>query len=444
MSDRDDIFATVEQHNVRWIDLWFTDILGVIKGVTVPVEKLADVIEHGTHFDGSSIDGFARVAESDMELVPDLATFRLLPWGDPDERQARIICNAHTPQGEAFIGDPRIMLIRALEEAEMLGYTFKTGMEMEFFLFRLDERGRPLVGQDYDRSGYFELPPEHSGKLRRAMMTALDQLGIRVHSTHSEIGPGQHEFEFAYDHALNSADAMLTAKVALRTVAQAQEIFCTFMPRPIAGRPGSGLHTHQSLHDAQTGANLFSDPDHEYGLSQIARHFLAGQLYHARAMTAVLAPLVNSYKRLGKSFEAPVYVSWAHVNRSALIRVPGIADGRTEHARLELRCPDPSSNPYLAAAVMLRAGLDGIRHQMTLPDPLEETLLGQSRSRLRKVEMLPTTLGEALDALRADDVMREALGPYISDRFIEAKQQEFDAYNQHVTQWEIDRYLGRY
>jgi glutamine synthetase len=291
---------------------------------------------------------------------------------------------------------------------------------------------------------YFDLSTNFTQSIRRKMMATLGEMGMSVNSAHHEIGPGQHEIDFDYDEALVSADQILTARVALKSVAQHNNLHCTFMPRPRRDLPGSGMHTHQSLHDIDTGANVFADPENEYGLSEIGRYFLAGQLHHARAMTAVLAPLVNSYKRLGTSFEAPVYVTWAHINRAALIRVPSLLPGDAAHTRLELRCPDPSSNPYLAAAVMLQAGLDGIEQKMALPEPLEETLLGQDRIRLRRAEVLPHSLGEALDALEADEVILSALGPHISDSFLAAKRQEFDDYNQQITAWELENYINRY
>lgn len=437
MNIQEKILNTVQENNIRFIDLWFTDILGIVKSVTVPASKLESVIVHGSHFDGSSIDGFARVAESDMELHPDLNTFRILPWTDDKHPTARLICDVYTSQGEPFIGDPRRALINVLDEAKQMGYRFKTGMEMEFFI--LNDRTTT-----FDDASYFDMPPERTHYLWRELLLVMEALGVKLHSIHSEIAQGQHEFEFAYNDALKSADAILTAKVAIKTVSEQNHLLATFMPRPIANLPGSGMHTHQSLHHAETDVNLFSDPNHEYGLSEIAQHFLAGQLAHARAMTAVLAPLVNSYKRLGKSFEAPSYVTWAHVNRSALIRVPSTQPGREDHTRLELRCPDPSCNPYLASAVILKAGLDGIRQKLPLNDAFEETMFNQKQSRLRKAELLPITLGEALEALQEDDVILDALGPYIADRFIQAKQQEFDDYNRHVSQWEINRYFDRY
>lgn len=445
MITKETILSAIDEQQVRFVDLWFTDITGAVKSVTVPAGEVEDVIDYGEHFDGSSIEGFARVAESDMVLVPDLDTFTVLPWDNgPDERTARLICTVHTPQGEPFIGDPRTALIRVLGQAAEMGYLFKTGMELEFFLFQTDAQSRPLPGLPHDEASYFDMSTDRAQAIRRRMLLALSALGITVDSAHSEIGYGQHEIDFHYASALASADRILTARVALRIIAQRNGLHCTFMPRPSNDMPGSGMHTHQSLHDLQTDANIFYDGDHEYGLSDTARYFLAGQLAHARAMCAVLAPLVNSYKRLGTSIEAPVYVTWAHINRGALIRIPVIVPGKEAHTRMELRCPDPSSNPYLATAVMLAAGLDGIRQKMELPDPLEETLLTQNRSRLRQIEVLPTSLGIALDLLAQDDVILAALGPYIADRYLAAKRQEYEEYSRQVTRWEQERYLSRY
>ncbi|MEZ4666616.1 MAG: glutamine synthetase family protein [Anaerolineae bacterium] len=443
MSTKETVLAVIEEQRVQFIDLWFTDITGMVKSVTVPNSALKKVIEHGSHFDGSSIEGFARVAESDMTLFPDLNTFTVLPW-DSDRSTARLICNVHTLNGEPFIGDPRNALIKALKSAEELGFGYKTGMELEFFLFRMNSSSAlaPLV--PFDTTGYFDLATHSSKAVIREMIDALTSMGIQIDSTHHENGVGQHEIDFQYDHALASADKVLTARVALKTVANSKNLHCTFMPRPDVNLPGSGVHTHQSLHSLKDGSNVFIGKDDEYGLSQTARYFLAGQLAHARAMCAILAPLVNSYKRLGTSFEAPVYVTWAHINRGALIRVPHISTGKESHTRLELRCPDPSINPYLASAVMLAAGLDGIRQQMPLPVPFEETLVRQDRTRLRQLEVLPSSLGEALDVLAQDDVVLSALGPFISDRYLAAKRQEFDEYNRQVTPWELERYFTRY
>ncbi len=439
-----DILAKVEEQRVRFVALWFTDITGLVKSVMIPAGELENVLENGSHFDGSAIEGFARVAESDMVLAPDLSTFVVLPWTAGEETTARLICSICTQNGDPFIGDPRSLLIKALDQARSLNLRFKTGMELEFFLFPLDSIGQPMVSAQYDIAGYFDIPDDPIRSMRRSMLATLTAMGIRVDSTHSETGSGQHEIDFQYDDALRSADNILTSRIVLKTIANQYRYFCTFMPRPHVDLPGSGMHTHQSMHDAESGLNLFADSQGEYSLSDTARYFLAGQLEHARAMCAVLAPLVNSYKRLGTSFEAPVNVTWAHVNRSALIRVPSTAPGKDYHTRLELRCPDPTANPYLAMAVMLQAGLDGILHKMPLADPMEETLMGGIPERMRQIEVLPHSLDEALDALSNDDVILSALGPYVSDRYIAAKRQECDEYNRQVTEWEVKRYLSRF
>jgi glutamine synthetase len=444
MMTKDSVLAAIDEGQVQFVDLWFTDITGTVKSVTIPCGELSDVLDHGSHFDGSSIEGFARVAESDMVLIPDLDTFAILPWEADGERTARLICIVYTLNGDPYIGDHRNMLIRALKQAEEMDFAYKSGMELEFFLFRTHENKSCLPLEPLDQASYFDMSADQSRFVTHKMLSVLSALNIQVDSTHHENGSGQHEIDFQYDRALASADKVLTARVALKAVAARAGLHCTFMPRPDMNLPGSGMHTHQSLHDLQTDNNVFAENGDEYGLSQTAKYFLAGQLCHARAMCGILAPLVNSYKRLGTSFEAPVYVTWAHINRGALIRVPHIVPGKESHTRVELRCPDPSANPYLASAVMLMAGLDGIRQQMPLPDALEETLVRQDRGRLRQLEVLPSSLGEALDALSQDDVVLSALGAYISDRYLAAKRQEFDEYNRQVTPWEVERYITHY
>ena len=444
MVTADEILQVMEERRVRFVALWFTDITGLVKSIMIPARELGNVLDNGSHFDGSAIEGFARVAESDMVLIPDLSSFTILPWTDGAEKTARLICSIQTQNGEPFIGDPRSLFIKVLDQALDMNYRFKTGMELEFFLFPLDQNRQPAVGANHDITGYFDIPDASIQSLGRNILSILADMDICVDSTHSETGSGQHEIDFQYDDALRSADNVLTARIALKTIAIQYDYYCTFMPRPHMDLPGSGMHTHQSLHDCESGVNLFADTETEYGLSDTAKYFLAGQLEHAPAMCAVLAPLVNSYKRLGTSFEAPVHVTWAHVNRSALIRVPSTAPGKEYHTRLELRCPDPTANPYLAMAVMLQAGLDGIRHKMPLPDPLEETLMQGMPGRMRQIAVLPHSLDEALDALSGDDVILSALGPYVSDRYIAAKRQECAEYNRQVTEWEINRYLGRF
>jgi glutamine synthetase len=443
MADKQSILTSVYEQGVRFIDLWFTDITGVVKSVTVPASGLAEVLENGSGFDGSAVEGFARVAESDMVLMPDLDTFALLPWSrDESTRSARLICSVHMVNGEPFIGDPRNVLKRAIRHAEEMGFRYQIGSELEFFLFRANADGVLAPLNPSDGGSYFDLTPPASRGVLREMAASLDDLGVPVDSLHHEIGAGQHEIDLDYAGALTAADRVLTTRVALKEMASRGGFLCTFMPRPDARLPGSGMHTHQSLHALDDDSNAFVDTNDPYGLSQIGKYFLAGQLTHARAMCAVLAPLVNSYKRLGTSFEAPVAVTWAHVNRRALIRVPHIIAGKEQHTRLELRCPDPAANPYLATAVMLMAGLDGIRQRMALPEPQEESLL--TRGRTRGLEVLPGSLGEALEALGQDEVILSALGAFISDRYIVAKQQEYEDYARFVTQWELERYLNQY
>jgi len=444
MTNTTDILEKIEDYGIRFVNLWFTDITGGVISITIPAKQLEDVIENGQSFDGSSLESFTRVAESDMMLMPDVDTFTILPWEPEQERTARLICNVHTVHGDPFIGDPRVALIRVLDQAKEMGFSYKTGMELEFFLFREGATtSSDLV--PVDGNSYFDLSDDEVQIIRRRMLSTLYDMNIEVTSAHHENGSGQHEIDLMFDNALYSADRIMTARVALKAVARQHDLTCTFMPRPSMDLPGSGMHTHQSLHDKQTDANVFaSDDNEEHTLSMTAQHFLAGQLAHARAMAAILAPLVNSYKRLGTSFEAPVYATWAHINRAALIRVPAMEGNNATHARLEMRLPDPSSNPYLASAVMLAAGLDGIRQQMQLPSPLEETILQQNRARLRQVKVLPNSLRQALEALAESDIILAALGPYISDRYLEAKRQEYDEYSRQVTDWEIKRYLARY
>ncbi|MGC9359444.1 MAG: type I glutamate--ammonia ligase [Anaerolineae bacterium] len=444
--DRDWIFEQVEKHHVRFIDLQFTDIVGMVKSVTVPVQQLPRVLEEGVWFDGSSIEGFARISESDMFLVPVPETFAIIPWNSGSAEDApyghhttaRLICNVHTPDGEPFMGAPRAALMRMMDEAHDLGYEFRTGPEIEFFLFGRDEWNEPDVALRHDEAGYFDATADRAVLVRQDMITALEAFGIEVEAGHHEAAPSQHEIDFRYGNALRSADHSVTFKYVLKAIAQQHGLYATFMPKPLFGVAGSGMHIHQSLARLDTGENAFSDPDAPYGLSEVACQFIAGQLAHARGMCAVLAPLVNSYKRLVSGFEAPVYVSWARVNRSALIRVPrAVTDAAV---RAELRCPDPSCNPYLAAAVMLAAGLDGIRNEMRIPDPTEEDLFESEWAR-RGLTTLPGSLEEAVDALEQDPVIQDALGPHIYERFVDAKRQEWQAFCVQVTEWERQRYL---
>lgn len=436
----------IEEGKVAFINLQFTDIVGMVKNQTIPVAQFAEAVDHGVWFDGSSIEGFARIAESDMYLMPDLDTFAIIPWERGEKTTtARVICDTFTPDGDPFPGDPRHVLRRVLEECRALGYDYMTGPEPEFFLFQRDAQGRPTA-IPHDEAGYFDVSTDLGTDIRRQMVNAMSEMGIEVEALHHEVAIGQHEIDFRYGDALKTADNVMTLRVAVKAIAQRNGLYATFMPKPIAGINGSGMHVHQSLIDRKTGKNAFVAQDSEYGLSDLALSFIAGILEHAPSLAAVVAPTVNSYKRLVPGFEAPVYISWARTNRSALIRVPRINPKRPQATRIELRCPDPSANPYLAFAVILQAGLDGIKRGLQAPAPAEEDLYHLDAARIaeRQLKTLPGSLGEALDLLEQDELIASALGPHVYERFLEAKRQEWDQYRLFVSQWELDRYLGVY
>ncbi len=456
---REQILATIEAKGVGFVNLEFTDVVGMAKCVTIPVEQLPDCLIHGKWFDGSAIEGFARVAESDMYLFPDLDTFAILPGKiRPHEittslrtapnnqfleagAVARIICDVRTPNGEPFDGDPRATLLKALEVANSMGYNFLVAPELEFFLLHLEDKTpTPLP---HDRGGYFDLSTDLAATVRRQMVQALQQMGIRIEASHHEVAAGQHELDFETADALHIADGLMTAKYVLKGIAAQHDLYATFLPKPFFGVNGSGMHTHQQLISRVTGQNVFVDEHGEYGLSDIGHYFIAGQLAHAHAMCAILAPLVNSYKRLVPGFEAPVFIKWGRVNREALIRVPRPGIDRQLSARIELRCPDPSSNPYLALAVMLRAGLDGIQRKLPLPPAMDESLFlrDEEETQRHRTKLLPATLGEALEGLREDSLIRETLGDSIYEGFIEAKSIEWIEYRKQVHAWELERYL---
>ncbi len=442
---RTEIIDTVAHQQVEFINLQFTDILGMVKSVTIPVDKLEEALDYGIWFDGSSIEGFVRIVESDMYLVPDLTTYARVYWNEQGVATARMICDVYTPDGKRFAGDPRYALANVMHQAAELGYNYKVGPELEFFLFRPDQNGRVLpVPQD--SAGYFDISTDYAAHVRHEMTRALRGFGMAVEASHHEVAPGQHEIDLSYGDAVHTADNLVTARVAIKAIAQQHGLYATFMPKPIANLNGSGMHVHQNLTNLLTDKNIFFDPTDPYGLSKIGRQFIAGLLTHAHGMSAVLSPLVNSYKRLVagyegvKNFEAPVYVSWGHTNRSALVRVPRTSRDRPHTTRVELRCPDPSCNPYLALAVMLAAGLDGIKQRLSLGEATEEDLF-RVDPRARGMEILPRSLGEALDALRKDEVIQTALGSHIYERFLEAKMQEWDSYCGYISRWEIERYL---
>ena len=438
-----EILALVKERQIRFIDLQFTDVGGAVKNVTIPLEELEATLNHGIWFDGSAIEGLARVAESDMHLVPDIGTFAILPWLSGSEATARLICNVFTPDGQPCMGDPRAVLGNVLKRAEAMGFTYQAGPEVEFFLLKPDADNGLIPPRPVDTASYFDHPSNMvASGLWRQMSETLRQFGIETEAMHHEIAPGQHEMDFRYSHAMKTADNIVTFRVVLKTLAQAKGLYATFMPKPIRGIAGSGLHIHQSLSYKANGSNAFSDPGDSHGLSMIAQRFIAGQLAHARGMCAVLAPLVNSYKRLG-GYEAPVFISWGRINRSALIRIP--RSHTPDSTRIELRCPDPSCNPYLALAVMLAAGLDGIERELPVPESSEENLFMLSElHKMPVLNRLPASLDEAITELEADAVIRAALGAHICDRFLTAKRLEWEDYRLEVSPWELNKYLSAY
>ena len=438
------VLDRIEQEDIDFLRLQFTDILGTVKNVSIPASQAEKAFEEGIYFDGSSIEGFVRIQESDMRLRPDPETFAVLPWRASDTGKAgRLICDViNTSTGKPFSGDPRTVLQSVLAEAEEMGYTLNAGPEPEFFVFLKDEDGRATT-ITHDVGGYFDLSPKDlASDLRREIIYNLDSMDFEVEASHHEVAEGQHEIDFKYDDGLTTADNIATFRAVVRATAAANDLHATFMPKPIAHINGSGMHTHLSLFE--DGENAFYDESDEYDLSDTAYSFLAGILEHAQAITAVCNPTVNSYKRLVPGYEAPIYVAWSDVNRSALVRKP--AARVPAASRIELRSPDPSCNPYLALAVMLKAGLDGIERGLDCPDPVRENIYDFDEAKREEygIDTLPANLGEAVEALEEDAVVQEALGEHVSEKFIEAKKQEYSEYIAEVSQWELDRYLETY
>ena len=441
--EKQEVIKDLEEKGIRFVYLQFSDILGVVKSVTIPIEELSDTIEHGKWFDGSSMEGIVRVLESDMYLKPDLSTITLLPWEQDGEPAARIVCSVLTPEGKLFPGDSRNVLTKVTGEAAALNYRLFVAPELEFYLFSKNDDGNIMPIQQ-DSGGYFDLSTGLSASIRKEMVHVLRQMSVRVETSHHELGAGQHEIDFVPEDALKNADSLITARYTIKAIAQKHGLSATFMPKPFEGIEGSGMHVPLSLIDINKEKNAFSDVKDEYGLSETARYFLAGLLYHARGMCAILNPLVNSYKRLVRGFEAPVYISWARVNRSALIRVPKVNPQKLNTTRLEIRNPDRSCNPYLGYAIILACGFHGIKEKLTLPPPVEENLFAFDDEELkrRQIISLPETLGEALDELQKDAVIKEALGDALFDKFLDIKRNEWHQYCRHVTSWERDNYLG--
>ena len=443
MVSKAEILKTADKEKVRFLRLQFTDIMGVLKNVEVPRSQFAKALDGQIMFDGSSIEGFVRIEESDMLLVPDLSTFRVNPWSSPDgTKVARLICDIYRPNGSRFAGCPRLALKREIEIAKKMGYTMVAGPEAEFFLFQKDSAGN-TVPETHDVGGYFDLTPVDGGEeCRRDIVTVLEQMGFEVEAAHHEVAPGQHEIDFKYAEALECADNVATFRFVVKKVALDYGLHATFMPKPIFGANGSGMHTHQSLFNRQN-KNAFYSKTGEWQLSNVALGYIGGILKHSKAFVAVTNPLVNSYKRLVPGYEAPTNIAWSEKNRSPLVRVP---DRRGTSTRCEVRIPDPACNPYLALTVMLASGLDGVRNKVDPGAPVNKNIFTMSlrEKRRLKIDALPADLSAALDHLEKDQVIREALGEHIFENYVRAKRQEWHDYISHVHPWEQDRYLHEY
>lgn len=435
---KQDILRIVEEEDVEFIRLQFTDMFGTLKNVAVTASQIDRVLNNECMFDGSSIEGFVRIEESDLYLHPDLDTFVIFPWRPQQGKVARIICDLYMPDGRQFEGDSRYVLRRAVVHAQEMGYEFLVGPECEFFLFDQDESGRPTT-QSTDNAGYFDLGPVDLGEnARRDMVLTLEDMGYEVEASHHEVAPAQHEIDFHYDKAIHTADHIMTFKLTVKTIAKRHGLFASFMPKPKQGINGSGMHVNMSL--TRDGKNIFVGEQEENGLSQEAYWFIGGIMKHMRAMTAITNPLVNSYKRLVPGYEAPIDIAWSATNRSSLIRIPS---AKGEGTRIELRCPDPASNPYLVLAVCLEAGLDGIRNQIMPPKAVTENIFELCKEEKNElgIEKLPTDLGEALAELEASEFVKNVLGNHIAEKYIKAKHAEWDEYRTQVSNWELEQYL---
>ena len=438
---KEDIIRLVREGDVEFIRMQFTDIFGQLKNVAITASQIEKAVNNQIMIDGSSIEGFVRIHESDQYLYPDLDSFTVLPWRPQHGKVARLICDVYNPDGTPFVGDPRGVLKRVLKKAADMGYSFNVGPECEFFLFQTDEAGNPTTTTS-DEAGYFDLGPlDHGESTRREICLALEQMGFEIEASHHEVAQGQHEIDFKYAEALTAADNIMTFKLAVKTLAQKNGLHATFMPKPVFGINGSGMHTNMSLF--KDGKNVFFDPDDSRKLSKEAYAFIAGLLKHVCGMAAITNPLVNSYKRLVPGYEAPCYLAWSASNRSALIRIPA---ARGQATRVELRCPDPTSNPYLALAVCLAAGLDGIEKGMTPPDEITENIfaMDEATREAKGIKSLPGSLKDAVDALKEDELICEALGDHVVSHYTEGKYAEWDAYRTHVSNWEISKYLITY
>lgn len=437
---KEDIIRMVEEEDVEFIRLQFTDILGTLKNVAITKSQLEKALDNKCMFDGSSIEGFVRIEESDMYLYPDLDTFVIFPWRPQQGKVARLICDVYTPDGKAFAGDPRNVLKRVLAEAKEMGYEFNVGPELEFFLFHTDDLGMPTT-VSHEKASYFDLGPTDLGEnVRRDMVLTLEDLGFEIEASHHEVAPAQHEIDFKYDEALKTADNIMTFKLTVKTIAKRHGLYATFMPKPKFGINGSGMHVNMSL--SKDGKNIFNDDNDKLGLSKEAYSFIAGIMAHINGMAAITNPLVNSYKRLVPGYEAPVYVAWSATNRSPLIRIPA---SRGAGTRIELRCPDPSANPYLVLAVCLAAGLDGIKKNMVPPASVDCNIfeMTEEEKKANNIASLPKSLEAAIEGMEQDEFIESVLGEHVYSKYIEAKKAEWNEYRAQVTNWEVETYLGK-
>lgn len=435
---KQDIMKIVEEEDVEFIRLQFTDIFGAMKNVAITASQLEKALDNKCMFDGSSIEGFVRIEESDMYLYPDLNTFTIFPWRPKEGKVARLICEVYRPNGTPFEGDPRYVLRKVLEEAADMGYRFDVGPECEFFLFHTDDDGRPTTNTN-EKAGYFDISPlDHGENVRRDIILNLEEMGFGIESSHHEVAPAQHEIDIKYTNALKAADNLVTFKLVAKAVAQKHNMFASFMPKPVYGVCGSGMHINMSMD--KDGRNIFNDYSAPGGVSKEGYQFIAGLLEHAKAMTLITNPLVNSYKRLVPGHEAPMHICWSEGNRSPMIRIPSV---RGEHMRVELRTPDPSANPYLVLAVCLAAGLDGMKRELKVPDPVDCNIYEMTKKELleRGIDVIPSNLSKACHYFEDDEFIKNVLGEHLHSKYLAAKRDEWNRFREQVTQWEIDEYL---
>jgi len=437
MKTEEKIFEEIEKERVKFIQMQFTDILGTVKNVTIPSEKLGKAVDEGVFFDGSSVLGYATIEESDMRLMPDPSTFLILPWTNNDLKTARFLCNIYDSKGKRFEGDPRYVLERVVRKVKEMGFTANAGPEYEFFLLNLDEKGKPIA-KPSDSGGYFDLMRDRGDSVRKEIVMYLNKMGFDVEASHHEVAPGQHEIDLTYSDIVTSADRVTMMKYVTKTIALKHTLYATFMPKPFFGENGSGMHVHLSL--VKKGGNVFHEKKGRHGLSKNAFYFLGGLLKHAKETCAVLASCVNSYKRLVPGYEAPVYISWANRNRSALIRVPA---GRGMKTRVEVRNPDPAGNPYLQFAVMLGSGLKGVEEKIVPPEPVEKDIYRMTNEERKKhgIGSLPSNLGEALYYMNKSSLVKEIIGEHLFKHYLYIKHKEWDEYRSRVTDWEIEKLL---